>query len=106
MRKYSQPIYFLSRCFLLSIAASCTDWISLSFAQEPQNYNAEQIGPWDLAELQKTPAMRWESQTGAVRSLLYAGENFDGHPTEVFAFYASPATLGEANAMNDFRVSY
>jgi dienelactone hydrolase len=102
MRKYSHPIYFLRRCFIFSIAACCTAWISLSLAQEPQNYNAEQIGPWDLAELQKTPAMRWESQTGPVRSLLYAGEKCAGDPTEVFAFYASPATLGEADADERF----
>jgi cephalosporin-C deacetylase-like acetyl esterase len=102
MRKYSHPIYFLRRCFIFSIAACCTAWISLSLAQEPQNYNAEQIGPWDLAELQKTPVMRWESQTGPVRSLLYAGEKCDGDPTEVFAFYASPATLGEADADERF----
>ena len=40
--------------------------------------------------------MRWLSQTGAVHSLLYAGEKFKGTNTEVFAFYASPITLGEA----------
>jgi len=57
---------------------------------------AETVGPWNLTELKKTPAMRWLSQTGAVHSLLYRGEKFKGNDTEVFAFYASPATLGEA----------
>ena len=40
--------------------------------------------------------MHWLSQTGSVHSLLYTGEIYQDHPTEVFAFYASPATLGEA----------
>ena len=55
-----------------------------------------QVGPWNLAELKKTPAMRWNDQTGPVHSLFYAGEKYQGHETEVFAFYASPATLGKA----------
>jgi dienelactone hydrolase len=56
----------------------------------------ETIGPWNLTELKKTPVMRWVHQTGAVHSLLYTGEKFEDRDTEVFAFYASPATLGEA----------
>jgi dienelactone hydrolase len=56
----------------------------------------EQVGPWNLTELKRTPAMRWLAQTGPVHSLLYAGEKFSGTNTEVFAFYASPVTIGEA----------
>jgi dienelactone hydrolase len=55
-----------------------------------------QPGSWNLTKLRETPRMRWVSQTGAVHSLLYEGEEFEGHATEVFGFYASPATLGEA----------
>lgn len=58
--------------------------------------HAEKIGPWDLDALRQAPSMKWVSQTGAVHELLYAGEVYQDHPTEVFAFYASPATLGEA----------
>jgi dienelactone hydrolase len=57
---------------------------------------AEQVGPWNLDELKKAPAMHWVGQTGPVHSLLYSGEVYQDHPTEVFAFYASPITLGEA----------
>lgn len=56
----------------------------------------EMIGAWNLAELKKAPVVRWETRSGAVHALLYAGEPYAGKPTEVFAFYASPATLGEA----------
>ena len=55
-----------------------------------------QVGPWNLSELKKVPAMRWHDQSGPVHSLFYAGEKYKGHATEVFAFYASPATLGKA----------
>ena len=59
-------------------------------------YAAETVGAWNLTELKRTPTMRWLAQTGAVHSLLYAGEKFQGRDTEVFAFYASPVTLGTA----------
>lgn len=58
--------------------------------------DSEIVGPWNLTELKQTPAMRWLRKEGSVHSLLYTGEKFRGHETEVFAFYASPATLGEA----------
>jgi dienelactone hydrolase len=53
----------------------------------------ETVGRWNLTELKKAPAMRWLDQKGPVHSLLYVGEKFNGQDTEVFAFYASPATL-------------
>lgn len=55
------------------------------------------VGPWNLTALKRdVPAMRWEKRDGPIHSLLYAGENYRGKPTEVFAFYASPITIGEA----------
>lgn len=64
--------------------------------------SGETVGPWDLAALSRPPEMRWEQQNGPVRSLLYAGEKYRDQPTEVFAFYASPATLGEAAPGGEF----
>ena len=46
--------------------------------------------------------MRWHSQAGPVHSLIYAGEKYQGRDTEVFAFYASPATLGNAESGKKF----
>ena len=63
---------------------------------------AEQVGPWNLDALKQPPAMHWVSQSGPVHSLLYTGEVYQDHPTEVFAFYASPATLGEAKPGTKF----
>ena len=80
----------LARRAFLFIAASLVT--SLSFADEAM------VGPWNLAALRRAPAMRWLDQSGAVHSLLYAGEEYHGKPTEVFAFYASPRTLGKAVA--------
>jgi dienelactone hydrolase len=57
----------------------------------------EKVGPWNLTALKKTvPKMRWVDQSGPVHSLFYAGEDYKGHATEVFAFYASPMTVGKA----------
>ena len=49
--------------------------------------------PWDLAKLSEPPKFEWIDAKGPVRSLFYEGEPFKGHPTRVFAYYASPATL-------------
>lgn len=57
----------------------------------------ETVGPWNLSALKtNVPAMHWLKQDGPVHSLIYTGEVYQGHPTDVFAFYASPITLGEA----------
>ncbi len=57
---------------------------------------AEKVGPWDLDALKKNvPAMKWVRQDQPIHSLTYAGEKYQGHETEVFAFYASPITLGQ-----------
>lgn len=65
--------------------------------------DGEQVGPWNLEALKtQVPAMHWVQQDGPVHSLLYAGEKYEGHDTEVFAFYASPITLGEAKPGSKF----
>lgn len=65
--------------------------------------SAEQVGPWNLDKLKTlVPEMHWLDQKAPVHSLLYAGETFHDHPTEVFAFYASPVTLGEAKPGTKF----
>jgi dienelactone hydrolase len=73
--------------------------LTISF---PLRAEDEKAGPWNLTELKKAPAMHWVDQTGPVHSLFYSGEPYKGHATEVFAFYASPATLGKAEAREKF----
>ena len=62
----------------------------------PADQQSEMVGPWNLTELKRPPTMHWLSLEGPVRSLMYTGEKFHGRDTEVFAFYASPSTLGES----------
>ena len=50
--------------------------------------------PWDVDALSKAPDFKWLSRDGNVHSLSYRGEPYHGKPTSVFAYYASPATLG------------
>lgn len=58
---------------------------------------ASEPGSWARAEWQtQVPAVQWLRRDQPVHSLLYAGEHYQGKPTQVFAFYASPATLGQA----------
>lgn len=65
--------------------------------------HAEQVGPWDLDALKNNvPAMKWVRQDQPIQSLTYAGEKYQGKDTEVFAFYASPITIGEAKPGTKF----
>jgi dienelactone hydrolase len=50
--------------------------------------------PWDLVALGDVPEFRWVKEKGPIRSLIYAGETYFNEPTEVFAFYATPETIG------------
>ena len=47
------------------------------------------------------PDFRWLNSESAVRSLLYQGEEYQGQSTEIFAYYASPATLAGQQASAD-----
>jgi dienelactone hydrolase len=79
----------LPLCLLLLLSATAFPQLS---------HSSEEIsGPWNLSALkQQIPTMRWIHRDQPVHSLLYAGEEYQGRPTEVFAFYASPATLARA----------
>jgi dienelactone hydrolase len=69
----------------------------LSFTLICPSLFAEKVGPWDLDTLKHhVPAVKWVRQDQPVHSLIYTGENYQGRETGVFAFYASPITLGEA----------
>lgn len=45
---------------------------------------------WDLNELSKAPRYRWLDSTGSIRSMFYQSVDFEGKPTEVFAYYSNP----------------
>lgn len=76
-------------------------WFCLVFLATTQAHlfaddSNTQAGPWDIGKLQReVPPMKWIRQDSPVHSLVYEGEVFESHITDVFAFYASPATLGE-----------
>ncbi|MDF1823167.1 MAG: alpha/beta fold hydrolase [Verrucomicrobiales bacterium] len=60
-----------------------------------QSGMADTPGSWPIERLKtEVPAYHIEDETAPIQSLIYEGEPVDGKPTEVFAFYASPKTLG------------
>ncbi len=80
---------------LFSMTAKASAFLLLLFPLLP--LSAEEAGTWPLERLQsEIPAFRVEDEAAPIQSLLYAGEPVGGEPTEVFAFYASPRTLGTA----------
>jgi dienelactone hydrolase len=52
--------------------------------------------PWKLDHLFKAPAFEWADQKSPVHALFYTGEPFQGKPSRVFAYYATPDTLNGA----------
>ncbi|MDF1754555.1 MAG: PhoPQ-activated protein PqaA family protein [Verrucomicrobiales bacterium] len=65
--------------------------------------SAEEVGPWNLDTLKSAvPAVTWLNTDQPIRSLTYAGEKVNGSDTEVFAFYASPATIGQVKEGSKF----
>lgn len=60
-------------------------------------------GTWPVERLQtEVPAFHVEDADAPIQSLIYAGEPVAGKATEVFAFYASPRTLGTAQEEGPF----
>jgi len=45
---------------------------------------------WDLKTLNKPPQVEWINKTGTVYSLLYKSVDYEGKPTQVFAYYSNP----------------
>jgi dienelactone hydrolase len=48
---------------------------------------------WDIETLDRAPAFSWLDQTENVHSLLYRSVEFEGKPTDVFAYYSNPDIL-------------
>lgn len=69
-------ILIISFCFLVSFAGLC---------------GAAEL--WSLENLKTPLAMKWLDDSSPIRSLTYENEKFEGHTTDVFAFYATPGTI-------------
>jgi dienelactone hydrolase len=95
---------------LRSLRVTCLLWVSLllagsgcttlrpdSQAIQPAK-SLPATTPWNLAALSRPPQHEWADRQGPVWSLFYEGQPYKGKPTRVFAYYASPATLGSGAA--------
>jgi len=86
------------RYLLLTLLAVSAILARFSFADEPAR-----PGVWPVERLKaQTPEYRIEDRTAKVQSLIYSGEPVGDNETEVFAFYASPKTLGRATGKKKF----
>lgn len=76
----------LLRCLTLLLAAA---WIAVCqttlSAQDPN------AGIWDIKTIQAIDVKpEWVAQSGQTREVYYSGEQLNGKPTRVFAYYAKP----------------
>jgi len=58
-----------------------------------QNITAPPDLLWDLPSLHQVPQHQWLDSGKPVRSLLYRSVDFEGRPSEVFAYYSDPDLL-------------
>ena len=54
--------------------------------------------PWDVKALSQAPEFKWIEKDKPLKSLSYRGLNYQGKPTSVFAYYASPTDFGKSTA--------
>lgn len=86
-------------CLLPLLCLLASPALAGESASQPTSQPQGKLTPWDLPTLFRPPVFHWVKQDGAVRSLIYAGLAYQDKPsTQVFALYASPATLGLAAA--------
>lgn len=97
-RKFFRPLL----CFaFISFSISVTSFLFMTYAflfSETFIRAAEAKMPgevWNLTELKNVPSAQWsepvEKDGGILlQKVFYAGEEFNGHPTRVFAFFARP----------------
>ena len=58
---------------------------------------------WDLKMLSKSPEIQWIDKDEKVQALLYKSVDYEGKPTQVFAYYSNPDLLaGKTSSKNKF----
>lgn len=71
---------------LMILSSFCCFFVSFS-----EQCKAAEL--WPLENLKTPRAMKWLDDSSPIRSLTYENEKFEGHTTDVFAFYATPGTI-------------
>ena len=83
---------FICVLALIQVSPGCTVLQKDSNSIRP-SHSLPVTTPWDLVDLSEAPAYEWSDQESPVWSLFYVGEYYQGKPSRVFAYYASPATM-------------
>ena len=76
---------------LLCAFSGCTLTKTIPLIDDSQVKVADLL--WDLKSLGKSPELEWISTKGNVHSLLYKSVDYEGKPTQVFAWYSNPDLL-------------
>ncbi|MBN2291407.1 MAG: alpha/beta fold hydrolase [Pirellulales bacterium] len=87
----------INSCYLLCLIILLLCWLPcLAVARDlvpirPADTLPEST-PWNLKALSRPPAFEW-GPGKEIRTLHYKGEPYEGKPTRVFAYYATPGSL-------------
>jgi dienelactone hydrolase len=83
--RFMKPNFFLFVASLLLLAV---------FANGAEPLPLPKSIPWKVHALSRAPTYNWVNEESKVKSLTYRGLSYKGKLTNVFAYYASPASFG------------
>lgn len=92
----SRPRFLPGGNILLLVVLSCLPCLAADreFTPIRPADSLPKTTPWDLEALSHPPQFNWaDTATAGVRTLYYQGEPYQGKPTRVFAYYATPGLL-------------
>lgn len=84
-----------SRVFLVTVGVALGAMAPALARDVPVIQRADTLPPttpWDLEALSRPPEFEW-SAGEEVRSMFYKGQPYQGKPTRVFAYYATPGSI-------------
>lgn len=93
LKRFSRAVYLIAMVTALILTRNALH--AEPIAKSPKHPSTL---PWNLEQLSLAPKFEWIDSSGPVRSLLYEGEAYQGRPTRVFAYYATPGTLAGKQA--------
>lgn len=88
--------------FLLFIVSACYSQSKQDLIIDDKLLKTDDL-LWDLKALSKSPEIQWLDKKEKVHTLLFKSVDYEGKPTQVFAYYSNPdLSAGKSTGKNKF----
>lgn len=78
-----------SLIWIMALAAGLYGWSGVCLGAE-QEHRTRNTGPWDMPRLAQPTPVDWGKTDGLLQEVYYQNEDYAGHSTRVFGWYARP----------------